>query len=837
MNNHRFSFPVLILGLALLVSCSTGNSPVAPNTPSPGLKSNNAASQPASKALWGYWDVSIDTATWEATAIPVRGAEYTVDVVSFLQKPAGNPANLSIKVTDTSGWLTDGLITVDVGLKHPFPGLDQYTGFDVMGQFVTPGNLVGEYDTDVILSDGDSAPILLNADGYSRWMNPVEFIPNGTILRFVPGKLGNQDTALFTSTINGYKYFADNLGKSESVADFLSNSANTQNRGLFSSGVLNTREYKLKFAMSGGAPILLFQYAVVASWVEPDMTLSGDPGVIDVPGDFPLSANASEAICLNVTDDSTLYYNGGAGGGKLDLKLEVFDWGALKPGGNVQSEIHAIALDTLAPDGYPAPIINLASGLTASAGSSTVSSVFEVESSDWTPISDQDITVLITVESESPDKFDPGTGTPANYDRLAAYFLHTVHVGSSSPEMIQLTSPNGGENWMVGEHKNITWTTTGYVGNIKLEYSKDGFAADVHEITPSAPDTGIFDWIVPDDPSNTVKVRATLAGAPSIFDDSDANFTISLVSDLTLDVIRSTYSPGYATNPQTYIDYLHLDWSDIAGAAEYAVYRADLWTLPYAWTEIATTVPATTQYDNIRTGANAFNWDMDYIYEVRARSTAGNPSSEFATSQRALIVMESNDNTPGDTAPWQFKKGTQGINGQWGGNWNADDTDIFNVAMYFWWIDQIPNAWEIALCPQSIPDIAGQSTAYCDFAFTNGPGYTIPLETGWAPGTMTQIPVTGVDTCFDFDPTPSSEFKLGTTYNPSFVENTFTQRFGEASGAFTTDYYPFKGTRYGIPKLLEDTVDYAGIGVAAYNSNITNSWGYLCLDSIAVVVY
>lgn len=840
MKSH-FGFWFITFLTAAVISCASGNDPVAPDF------TKQAVSLSQSRSLWGLWEVLIEPSTWQVSIIPRRSPQYTVDVVQFLQKPAGNPANLSIKVTDVSKWASEGRLKVDVGLRHPFPGFNMYTGFDVMGVFMAPGTVSGIYDSDVLYTNGDNEPVLENADGYTRWMNPTEFPSNGTILAFVPGKLGTPDIGLFTSTINGYKYFADGLEKNVPVAGFL---GSTSGRGAFKPGSFNEREYLLKFPLVGGAPYLIFQYAVVASWIEPDKTLSGDPGIIDVPGDFTLSANIAEAVCINVTDNSSLYYSGGVGGGKLSLNLEIFDWGALNS--QVSNQIHQLIIEGpigVLPGDWVA-FDQTALKSKASPGTS-ISSVYEIEISGCTPFSTKDIPLLITVESSSPDKFDPGTGTPATDDRLASYYLHKVKVSGVVPSTITLISPNGGEIWIAGDHKNITWTTTNYSGNIKLEYSKDGFISDKHEIVASTENDGIFDWHVPNDPSNTVKVRATLVGAPSIYDDSNANFTIIYKPDLILDAVRNNYSPTSTSPLASYIDHIKLDWPDINGAQEYAVYRSDLWADPYVWQEIGTTLPPISEFKNMYTPPEPqssiptkpaefpnMGWDQDYIYEVRARSVAGNPSSEFVSTQRALVIMETNNFITQDSASWIFVKGLNGYQGYWGGNWNVDEYYIFQVAMYFWNFAKCIVGWGIALCPKPIPDLEGQSTAYFDFAMTNGPGYYVPPQNGWAPGTMSQVPTANAATCFDFDPAPDSAYLLGNAYKPEFTKITFEQIFGEANGGFTSNHYPFKAARYGIPKLLEENIDYAGVGLAAFNSAIyeTNS-AYVGLDSVAVVVY
>src|SRR5207244_3702920 len=72
---------------------------------------------------------------------------------------------------------------------------------------------------------------------------------------------------------------------------------------------------------------------------------------------------------------------------------------------------------------------------------------------------------------------------------------------------LALTAPNGAEAWIVGSTQAISWTTTGTVPNVKLEYSTDGGVTYPNVVTASAANTGSFSWTIPDSISNTVRVR------------------------------------------------------------------------------------------------------------------------------------------------------------------------------------------------------------------------------------------------------------------------------------------------------------------------------------------
>src|SRR5207245_2582230 len=74
--------------------------------------------------------------------------------------------------------------------------------------------------------------------------------------------------------------------------------------------------------------------------------------------------------------------------------------------------------------------------------------------------------------------------------------------------------------------RTVAWTTSGTVPNVKLEYSKDNFVADVRVITASAANTGSYNWIVPDDPTTTARVRVSDVNDGTVLDTSDAVFRI-----------------------------------------------------------------------------------------------------------------------------------------------------------------------------------------------------------------------------------------------------------------------------------------------------------------------
>src|SRR5207245_1348016 len=98
---------------------------------------------------------------------------------------------------------------------------------------------------------------------------------------------------------------------------------------------------------------------------------------------------------------------------------------------------------------------------------------------------------------------------------------------------LTLTAPVGGEVWGVGSTQNITWTTAGTLGAVKLEYSANGTFSDAVVISASTPAADLsYPWTVPDAISTTVKVRITLNADATVTDDSNA--TLAIKGSLTL---------------------------------------------------------------------------------------------------------------------------------------------------------------------------------------------------------------------------------------------------------------------------------------------------------------
>ena len=96
-----------------------------------------------------------------------------------------------------------------------------------------------------------------------------------------------------------------------------------------------------------------------------------------------------------------------------------------------------------------------------------------------------------------------------------------------------LTAPNGGEGWGIAQTRAITWNTTGTMPTVKLTYSTNGGGTFPNTITASVTNTNTYNWVIPDVPSTTVRVRVESTADGSVYDDSNANFSIQGTFTLT----------------------------------------------------------------------------------------------------------------------------------------------------------------------------------------------------------------------------------------------------------------------------------------------------------------
>ncbi len=497
----------ILAAFTFLAGCS-GNEGISSATlNSATLDSSVEAAAMSAHGLWGLWQFTADPSAETLDITAMRTGDLHVNVLPFLEPPPF--VNLTLETLQFNG----DIIEADIGLRHPFLGLTEFTGFDVCGILISNGSISGYDNPDLILAGGDDT-YLMNPDGLTRWWNPSEFPHDGTIFGYTDGLLGTPDSSAdFNSTLNGYKFFCDELDDPDDDVGTVPASS----RAMFSPGNKNVRHYTIHMSPGG----LVFNYAVDASWQYPE----GQPPY-QAPEDFAPGANRIEAWNVEVTElSNTLFNDGALSGGGLSLSIDVWD--------HFDGALNSVKLES------PGNFVPAASSTPAGGGAGF--STYQVDVTDATP-SEGSIDILIEVACE-----ETGYGGLIPGEDVTAYFIYTADVSSTG---FIVTSPNGGEEWAGFSHEDITWISPGSVDYVDIHYSKDDFVSDINEIATDVANTGTYDWYVPNNPSTTVKVRVSESGG-GLQDISDNYFTI-LEGACNFGGTGFTLAQTYMNIPNTY---------------------------------------------------------------------------------------------------------------------------------------------------------------------------------------------------------------------------------------------------------------------------------------------
>jgi hypothetical protein len=482
--------------------------------------------------LWGYYDIYLDLETNTIQAVPNRSTEFAANVVKFLNN---DPQGLKVKsngVTPGPGYVD---LDVDITIKHPL-STHEYDGYDVRGIFVGNGTSHLQYNDKLVFPAYGTDQIVLNADGYTRWFNPTEFlVPK--LFGYIPGKLASPGYT-GTATLNPYRYFGDGLGTNEDLWGYLNSGG--KNIGYFLAGTSNTRNYKLRFPTP--LPGIKYGYAVVANW-------SG-------AGPQYHPSHAPEAVGIRVEDNSTLYYIDDSNkGGDLVFDISIFDWDADLVGGQMQDYDIFVESTVLS-----APYHLTGSELVPTAnGDHWFAYHVEVPADNVKSAEGNEMWIAVQ-DAEADYANPPGPPNSADGDSLAACFRFDLAVSSQNPAWIHVLSPDGGEQLGIGNATEITWDSFSVAGNVNISYSKDNFTSDIHSIVMDAPNIGSYVWDgIPDDPSNTVRVKIESSDNPGVYDVSDNDFSIMAGGwAVTWDSMLS-YAEGIVSDEYGYI-YVAGDW-------------------------------------------------------------------------------------------------------------------------------------------------------------------------------------------------------------------------------------------------------------------------------------
>lgn len=257
------------------------------------------------------------------------------------------------------------------------------------------------------------------------------------------------------------------------------------------------------------------------------------------------------------------------------------------------------------------------------------------------------------------------------------------------PPAVSLLSPNGGENWEVGFSKNITWTSTN-VANVDLDYSVNGGSTWLPIAAGVSAGSGSYAWTVPNNVSNTCKVRIKDSGSAAQ-DISNSNFTIftpipflGLFSPIGFEewAINSSHLIGWVAQ---YVDTINIEYSMNGGNT---------------WNTIANNVP---------TSVGTYLWNLPSttsnncfvrIYKTGNTAIADTNGVAFSITNPSFVLLTPNGGEQ-IIAGWPY-------NISWNGNlsnnfvdiaystnngqtWNTVANNIFNLNSFPWFAPNTPS--------------------------------------------------------------------------------------------------------------------------------------------------
>jgi Leucine-rich repeat (LRR) protein len=299
-------------------------------------------------------------------------------------------------------------------------------------------------------------------------------------------------------------------------------------------------------------------------------------------------------------------------------------------------------------------------------------------------------------------------------------YSRPINVSVNDTFMV-VTAPNGGENWQVGSGHNITWTSAGTSGAVKIEYSTNN-GSDWEEIIASIPDTGVYSWIIPGMPSDNCLIMITDTNG-NLSDTSDSVFRISPVPFI------AVTSPNGGENWQVGSGH-NITWTSAgtSGAVkiEYSTNNGS------DWEEIIASTP----------DDGTYLWTIPSMPStsclVRVSDTDDNPSDQsndvFTISFSPFITVTSPvggedwkvDSTYNIT--WNSWGTSGGVKIEYstnnGSDWEEIIASIPDTAAYSWTIPDTPSD----SCLVMITDTNGSLTDTSDAIFTISSASAVPTH-------------------------------------------------------------------------------------------------------------
>jgi hypothetical protein len=243
------------------------------------------------------------------------------------------------------------------------------------------------------------------------------------------------------------------------------------------------------------------------------------------------SEQGNRMVCGLVNYRSSLASGGGGGGGaSATLTVTTPNGGETLTAGNTK-------IIKWSSTGTVGNVKIRYSTNNGSSWSTVTSSTSNDGSYNWTVPSVASAACKVKV-SEASD------GSPS--DASNATFTIEVSNTPSPTASVTVTAPNGGESLSAGSSYTVKWSSTGTVGNVKIQYSTNS-GGSFSTVVSSTANDGAYSWAVPNVASSGCYIKISEASDGNPYDASNSKFTISQPTPAEIQLSRGQLRFGAET--------------------------------------------------------------------------------------------------------------------------------------------------------------------------------------------------------------------------------------------------------------------------------------------------
>ena len=544
---NKLGFQLMIIPvILLLIGCSGHSSsmnPVGINNSIPriadlpvGVSDFSPDGIPlAGMGALGLFSLHVDPVSQTASLESLRQGALTdvlevVDITNFLTMA---PCTKCVKIKSVA-LDADGNVVVSVGIKHPFPAGDPFKPITGRNRadlhvFNIEGTVISNIAATTFASTGEKTAgfRLLNADGYSGYLDEsideiylTEATIHPYITHFDDYSVGNFDPGNPMGFVNvtdppptgnlvmamGCDYnYQDYVFSLDGPIDFIYAVGCTYALSAAAKSQRFTPEYRIpQHNKKAASEVSLVVINNDLGGGDVASTAQAEVHVVDLSHGVGVGAGLNEMYADSSVGSITIEVPG-----VMSAPITI-------PGGSSTSGTGHSPADPLV---YQTTITNTAGGAEGNYGGLIkVVDTYAPGQNGAPSLSGMDGIKRV-------DPLQTPTSGLFAITEFATYQYFEIGVGTG--EQLTIITPNGGELWMIGSSREITWNPASVTGTMLIEYSKDNFVADIHTIATGEDNDGSFMWDdIPNDPSHTVRVRISSTGNPSINDVSDADFSI-----------------------------------------------------------------------------------------------------------------------------------------------------------------------------------------------------------------------------------------------------------------------------------------------------------------------